>query len=144
MSLGWLMMVRTFVGSQFFRYLAVGVWNTVFGIGLYWLAYLLFRESVHYLLLAVPVNILAITNAFICYKLIVFRTKENWGKEYVKCYLVYGGGALVSMALLWLFVDCFQLNPVFANIVGTGLVVIGSYFGHKYFSFRNRGILPGR
>ena len=136
MSLGGMMTIRAFVGSQFFRYLAVGAWNTAFGIGLYWLVYLLFGESVHYLVLAVPVNVLAITNAFICYKLIVFRTKGNWGGEYVRCYLVYGGGALVSMALLWLFVDFFRLNPVFANIVGTALVVIGSYFGHRYFSFR--------
>lgn len=122
--------------SQFFRYLVVGGWNTVFGIGLYWLSYHLFGQSVHYLLLAVPVNVLAITNAFVCYKLIVFRTSGNWAKEYAKCFLVYGGGALASMVLLWLFVDCFRLNPVFANIVGTVIVVIGSYFGHKYFSFR--------
>ncbi len=130
------------VQSQFLRYLAVGVWNTAFGIGLYWLVYRLFGHSVHYLILAVPVNILAITNAFLCYKLLVFRTRGNWFGEYFKCFLVYGGGALASMALLWLFVDCFHLNPVVANVAGTALVVVGSYFGHKYFSFRRREMHP--
>ena len=131
-----------FARSQFVRYLAVGVWNTAFGIGLYWLVYRLFGQTVHYLALAVPVNVLAIANAFLCYKLIVFRTKGNWFCEYVKCFLVYGGGALASMALLWLFVDCFHLNPVVDNVVGTALVVVGSYFGHKYFSFRPRKTHP--
>ena len=127
--------VLNLLRSQFFRYLIVGVWNTVFGIGLYWLAYGTLGKSVHYMLLAVPVNILAITNAFVCYKLIVFRTRGNWIKEYVKCFIIYGGGALASMALLWLLVSCFRMNPAIANMVGSVIVVIGSYFGHKYFSF---------
>ena len=122
---------------QVLLYLAAGGWNTVFGLGLYWLAYRLFGERVHYMVIAVAVNVLAITNAFLCYKLIVFRTKGNWLREYVKCWIVYGGGALVSMALMWLMVGLSGLNPVLANFIGTFIVVIASYFGHKFFSFRS-------
>lgn len=117
-------------------YLVSGGWNTLFGIGLYSLVYWLWGGKVHYMLLTVPVNIAAITNAFLCYKLFVFRTKGNWLKEYLKCYLVYGGGTLSGMALLWIFAECFALNPMIANIISTAVVIIASYFGHKYFSFR--------
>lgn len=120
-------------------YLAAGGWNTLFGIGLYALAYRLFGEKVHYLLLAVPVNIAAITNAFCCYKLFVFRTEGNWLREYLRCYLVYGGGSLAGMGLLWLFTELFGMSPAYANILGTAVVVTASYFGHKYFSFARRG-----
>ena len=116
-------------------YLAAGGWNTLFGLGLYALVYRLWGGKVHYMLLTIPVNIAAITNAFLCYKLFVFRTKGNWIKEYVKCYLVYGTGTLAGMGLLWLFVSLFKMNPVIANFLSTAVVVTASYFGHKYFSF---------
>ena len=119
-------------------YLAVGGWNTLFGIGLYTLAYRLFKDRVHYLLLAVPVNVAAITNAFFCYKFFVFRTKGHWLREYLRCYLVYGGGAVVGMVLLGLFAEAFRMDPVYANILATAVVVVASYFGHKYFSFARR------
>ena len=120
---------------QALAYLATGAWNTLFGIGIYSVLYQLFGKSVHYMILAVPANILAITNAFLCYKLFVFRTKGNWIKEYFKCYIVYGTGTLAGMGLLYLFVALFKFNPVFANLLSTVAVVIASYFGHKYFSF---------
>ena len=120
---------------QFLVYLVVGGWNTVFGIGFYWLLFHLFGSRCHYLVLAVVSNVVAITNAFVCYKLLVFRTRGNWLREYLKCWVVYGGGALLTMALMWVFVDFAGISPVWANVVGTALVTVASYFGHKYFSF---------
>ena len=128
------------VQLEVLAYLLVGGWNTLFGMALYSLGYWLFGKHVHYLLLAVPVNILAITNAFLCYKLFVFRTKGNWLREYLRCYVVYGGGTIVSMVLLWLLKEFLGLNPMVANAVATVIVVVCSYFGHKYFSFgQNKG-----
>ena len=121
---------------EILAYLVSGGWNTLFGLGLYTLVYWLWGNKVHYLLLAVLVNIAAITNAFLCYKLFVFRTKGNWLKEYFKCYIVYGTGTLSGMFLLWLLVKTCCINPVAANIIATGIVVAASFFGHKYFSFK--------
>ena len=117
-------------------YLAVGIWNTIFGVGLYTIAFWLFGKKVNYLMLAIPTNILAITNAFVCYKLLVFKTRGNWLKEYVKCYAVYGAGTLCGMGLLWLLASCLDINPAVANIISTVSVMIGSFFGHKFFSFK--------
>ncbi len=47
----------------FIRYLLVGGWNTVFGMTAYAGLYRWLGNSVHYLVLLVPSNILAITNA---------------------------------------------------------------------------------
>lgn len=125
-------------------YLAAGGWNTLFGIGLYAAACRVFGRDVHYLLLAVPVNILAITNAFLCYKLFVFRTKGHWLMEYLRCYLVYGGGTLAGMGLLWLLVTLSGMDPAWANALATVIVVAASFFGHKFFSFRkDKNELPG-
>ena len=115
-------------------YLVVGGWNTVFGIAVYTALVLLFGER-HYLLLGIPANVLAITNAFLCYKYIVFRSKGPFWQEYLKCYIVYGGMALVGMAEMYLLVDCCRIPPIYANIAATFLNIAISYFGHKYFSF---------
>lgn len=120
------------------RYLLAGAWNTFFGIGIYTLLYGLWGDRIHYLVLGIPANILAISNAFLSYKFFVFQTKGNFLREYLKCYAVYGCGSLAGMILLALLVQGLGLHPVAANILATGLIIAFSYFGHKYFSFQGR------
>ena len=119
------------------RYLFVGGWNTLFGTGLFALLYWLWGTEQNYLFIAVPVTIAAVTNAFLCYKWIVFRTRGNYLREYLKCWTVYGSSSLISMAGMVLFVEEFGMEPVPANILMTVLCVIWSYLGHRFFSFRN-------
>ena len=123
---------------HFLRYLLVGGWNSLFGFSIYALLYSLFGERVHYLFLLIPANILAITNAFLCYKYLVFQTRGHGWSEYWRCYLVYGGMALTSAALLFLFVETLHLNPVWGNGISMILCTVISYFSHKYFSFGHR------
>lgn len=131
------------------RYLLVGCWNTIFGVGLYTGAFELFSRKLSwrvdiggqdylYLVLSIPANILSITNAYICYKIFVFKTKGNILREYFRCYIVYGVSMLLGMIGLWLLVDIGGLYPVIANILLTFITVIVSYLGHKYFSFKKR------
>ncbi len=129
------------------RYLMVGGWNTLFGIAVYTALFGIFsnwlgleimvgEKDYLYLVLAVPSNILAITNAYICYKIFVFRTRGNIIREYFRCYLVYGTSMLLGMGGLYVLVTWLKFNPVIANILLTGITVVISYFGHKFFSFR--------
>ena len=64
------------IKSQSIRYLTTGLWNTLFGILVYTALIKIFGEN-RYLLLAVLSNIISITNAYICYKIFVFKTKGN-------------------------------------------------------------------
>ena len=125
------------IKSQSIRYIITGVWNTVFGILVYALLIKLLGEN-HYILLAVVSNIISITNAYICYKLFVFKTKGNILKEYLKCYVVYGLSMLLGLLLLYVFVDIAGLNPVTANIISVLLLTIVSFVGHRYYSFKNK------
>lgn len=122
---------------QIVRYLLVGVWNTIFGAGIYALLYWLFGAHVHYLLLLVPANVLAITNAFLGYKYIVFKTRGNAWREYLRCYVVYGGMLLFNAALLFVLVTFMRLMPPVANVACVFTTTIVTYFSHKHFSFRN-------
>jgi len=123
---------------QFIRYLLVGGWNTVFGMAVYAGLYYWLGGRVHYLILVVPANILAITNAFICYKLFVFKTKGNILREYFRCYIVYGGTMLAAVAALWVLVEWLGMSPVAANCACTAVTTMVSYLAHRNFSFRTQ------
>lgn len=123
---------------RLFRYLATGGWNTLFGILVYAALYRGLGSKVHYLVLLIPANILAITNAYICYKLLVFRTRGNIIKEYLRFYVVYGGTMLLGFALMFCFVDGLNLDPIVAQCVSASITIIVSYFSHRDFSFGKR------
>jgi putative flippase GtrA len=86
----------------------------------------------------VPGNILAITNAYICYKLFVFRTKGNILKEYLRFYVVYGGTMVLGFILMFCFVDGLKLNPIVAQCLGVPITIMVSFFSHRGYSFRRR------
>ncbi|MDD5208243.1 MAG: GtrA family protein [Elusimicrobiales bacterium] len=118
------------------RYLAVGGWNTLFGMAVYALLYERLHHRVNYLVLLVPANILAITNTYICYKLFVFKTSGNVLREYLKFYVVYGGTALLGFGLMFILVDGFGLHPVPAQVCCVPITIVLSYFSHRDYSFR--------
>ena len=121
---------------QFIRYLLVGGWNTVFGMAVYALLYDGLHGRVHYLVLLIPSNILAITNAFVCYKWIVFQTHGHILREYFRCYVVYGGSMLAGAGLMFAQVQWLGMSPIAANCICIALTTIVSYLAHRNFSFR--------
>jgi putative flippase GtrA len=88
---------KHFPGGQFFRYLCVGAFNTLFG-------YCAFAAFLYLLNLALPQRFLyltvmlasvlamplSITIAYFGYKFFVFRTHGNYLREWLKCFAVYG------------------------------------------------------
>lgn len=121
---------------RFGRFLITGVWNTVFGIGVYSLLLWLFESKVNYLILMIPSTILAITNAYICYKLFVFKTKGNILGEYFRFYLVYGVSNLLSFGIMFCLVDGLKIKPILAQFPCVALITIFSYVSHHNFSFK--------
>jgi len=117
------------------RYVAVGVWNTVFSYVAFVFLYYLLNDLMHYMLILVLSQIVGLTNAYICYKLFVFKTKGNIVREYLRFYVVYGTTFIVNLILIALFVEGMAMNPVLAQGMIAIIVVTMAYFGHSRFSF---------
>lgn len=117
------------------RYLIVGGWNTAFGYLLFVVLYGLLGSIVHYTVILTVGYVISLTNAYICYKFLVFRTKGNYLKEYLRFYLVYGVAYLINLALLPVFVEVLKVSPIIAQAVIVFFTVIISYVGHRNFSF---------
>ena len=130
--------VSALLARQEVRYLMAGGWNTVFGYGVYvWLLWL-FQPQVHYMVIAVATNVLAITMAYATHKLFVFRTQGNVLREYLRFYGVYGVTAVLGLVALPLCVEGLGMSPYVAPLLILGVTVVVSYFGHKHFSFKSK------
>ena len=122
-------------------YLLVGAWNTLFGYLVFVALYFLLAEKINYMFLVIISNILAITNAYIGYKIFVFKTRGNYLKEYLRFYVIYGGAIALNLVLLPILVEFFAVTPVIGQGFVMLVIVVGSYFGHKHFSFRENTAL---
>lgn len=118
------------------HYLMVGGWNTLFGYLVFAGFFYMLKHRFHYEIIFIFSYIIGITNAYICYKFFVFKTKGGYLKEYLRFYLVYGSTLLINLLLLPFFVDILKIQPLVSQAIITIFTVIISYIAHKNFSFR--------
>lgn len=124
------------------RFLVVGGWNTLFGVGLFWLLEAVLGGRVHYLVLLALSNELAILQAYCGHRWIVFRSKGQIGGELLRFHLVYAGSTLAGMGFTTGLVETLHLRPALANSLAVPIVVLASFFGHRSLSFRRRKDAP--
>jgi putative flippase GtrA len=117
------------------KYLIAGGYNTVFGFLVFTALFLLLEHQVHYLFIAVITQVISITNAFLVYRYIVFKSTDNIIAEYLRIYVVYGLSFVLGILLLALLVELAHLHPVQAQFCVIVVTVIISYVGHSRFTF---------
>lgn len=137
-------LVHHFPPGQFGRYLAVGVCNTVFAYATYAALTALLTPHIPFAYVAAaaiasPANI---TFSFLNYKWFVFKTRANYLREWSRCLVVYGGTALLSVAILPMTVFLLRhltpadrSAPYIAGAIQMGTGAIAGFLGHKNFSF---------
>lgn len=121
--------------GQKIAYILAGVWNTLFGYLIFVVLYSLLHQTFHYTVILVLSYIICITNAFLSYKFIVFKTKGNLLREYLRFYVVYGASFIVNIALMLIIVEFLKVRPIPAQSVILFFMTLVSYLGHKHYSF---------
>jgi putative flippase GtrA len=123
------------------RFLVIGTWNTLFGYGLFVVLYLLLQGRLHYVVIMVLGHVLAVTNAFLCYRHLVFRSKGRFLGEYLRFNFSYLGSLILGVTGMYLLVEECSMNPLGAQAVLLALTVVLTFIVHKYYTFRR---LSGR
>jgi putative flippase GtrA len=132
---------------QFSRYLLVGGFNTVFSYCVFALLNWSLQGlgSYSYMYAAVLANFIAISVAFLGYKWFVFRTQGNYLREWIRCFVVYGGSALIGLAGMPILVPILRhalKKPDSASYISGAIMaiigVLSSFLGHSRLSFRQR------
>lgn len=121
------------------RFLVAGVWNTAFGYLTFTLLYLAFAQSLHYLIIAVVAQAVAVSQAFVFHRRFVFQSAGNWKAEFLRYNLSVTGIFLLGLVGLSVCVEQFGFNPLLAQAVVTGISVVISYLVHREYSFRKPG-----
>jgi putative flippase GtrA len=129
------------------RFLVVGMWNVAFSLAVLWVlehtiphdaSSALQREAIFFL-----DWVAAVTQSFFSFKLLVFRTRGRWLREYGRMYVTYAATFVVQSAMMqgisaWLGWSIFM-----ATVPTVFVVAVLSYVGHKYFTFAGRPLLDG-
>ena len=131
------------VGFYFHRreqllYLVVGGWNTVFGYGVWALLQFLLGDRLHYLIIVLIAWPIAVLNAYLGYRLIVFRSRGPILKELPRFAVVYVATLLVNLALLPIALEALPFSIYLIQAVFTAVLVVLSYLAHRFFSFGGR------
>lgn len=118
------------------RFLIVGGWNTLFSYGTLWVFDALLHARLHYTLILTLNWVVGVTHNLFTFKLLVFRTRGNWLKEYLRSYVVYSGIFVVNLAIVAVIMEIWRPRLVIAQLPAIAVVTIISYLGHKHFTYR--------
>ncbi len=121
---------------EHYRFLIVGAYNTAFGYLTFVILYQTLGDKLHYLILVVISHIIAVTNAFISQKHLVFRTNGSVFFEFIRFNITTLGTLLLSLAGMSLLVGQFKTKVLVAQALVTVISVMVSYFAHKNFTFK--------
>ena len=129
--------VRLYFGhrDQVF-YLAVGGWNTLFGYAVWALLQFLLGGFLHYLVIVLLAWPIAVLNAYLCYRQIVFRSRGSVLREFPRFSLVYLVTLIVNLAVLPFALGALPFNIYVVQALFATVVIVCSYLAHKYYSFR--------
>lgn len=122
------------VKLQLFRFLVTGGWNTIFSYAVFSGLYFAFSDKVHYLIILTVSTVLGVTNAYICHKIFVFRTKGGYLREYLRFYAVYSVQIGINYVSLPILIKA-GMSPYLAQGLIVGITTAGTYLGHKHISF---------
>ena len=122
------------------RFLAVGAFNTAFGVAIFpLLMWGLGRFGLHYMAVLVISQGVGTLVGFTTQKTFVFRTRGNYLAEFARFSTYYVGTYVVNWLVLPVLVEGFHVNPMLAQPVFVVFVVFTSYFWHSRFTFGARG-----
>ena len=124
------------VRRQELAFAVVGAVNTAMGIGLTigWLWVL--GDAVPPSVAVAAAYATGVGIAFVLHRRLVFRVRGRVLRDFAGFLAVNSGGLVANALLLELAVTVLGFPRTPAAVVVMGTVAVGSYFGHRYISFR--------
>ena len=119
------------------RYLVVGGFNTLVGLGLYAGFHALLGHQWGYLLVLIPTYAVGIVVSFFTQRYLVFHAHGHLLKDFLRFTSVQlSGGLGLNALVLGAVHNTTSLPAVWAQAISLFVVAIATYFSHKFFSFR--------
>lgn len=94
------------------------------------------RLGWHYMVATVFAQVAPVPVAFPLYRGLVFRSRGRVWADFVRFASVWGSGMIAPILGAPLLVEGLGIDPVLTQVLITVVVAIGSYLGHRFFTFR--------
>jgi putative flippase GtrA len=114
----------------------VGAYNTAVGYAVFATLVLLFEEVVHYTVLLVVASVIGTLNAFVSYRVVVFGVRGRFFPDLLRFSSVYLAALGVNVVALPVVVSLTGMPVLVAQVIIVAFTTVGTYAGHKWFSFR--------
>jgi putative flippase GtrA len=119
-----------------YRYVAVGVLNTLIGLGTIYGLYNLF--GVDYRIANVAGYTLGIINSFVMNRKWTFKSRGKARLEILIFLGMFGLSYMGNIATVMLCVERFRIPPNLAQLAGMAVYTTTSFFGNRHLTFRAR------
>lgn len=126
--------------SDKIRFLLIGGFNAGVSYLIYSAFCLILGESAYQYALALAWAISSAVS-FTTQKFLVFESRGNWKKEYLKCCTTWFFSYLINAGLLEIIVKLIHLNVFIAQIIATLTAAVFTYVLFKKFAFRKKKIV---
>lgn len=128
-----------FALNEKIRFLIIALANNVFRYAAFVFLIFLFGAHIYQFNLFLAWMVSVVT-AFVALKYLVFETKGNHVKEFLRSAATLAAGYVLNAILLWLFVKVFNFNIIFAQALALSLIVINNYILFRHFAFNDAKI----
>ena len=138
-------LVKKLYYNQVVRFLFVGGLNTIVGVGVTCIVYLCFDiplfatkniPLVPMLVGTLSGQIIGTIHSYFWNKYFTFNSNDKSQKEFWRFVLVYVVQYFANLGLTALF-NLIVTIPFLVTVISLSLCMVLSYFGHKFFSFKN-------
>lgn len=120
------------------RYLLVAGTTSLFYLGLVALGLWL---GLYYLLAIVIAQVITIACAFPFYRSFVFESQGRVLSDFLRFLSVWVSGAIAGLVVTPFLVEVLHWHPFVSQVVAIVVVSVGSFAGHRWFSFRKRSVV---
>lgn len=126
------------VDNQRIRFLAVGAANTVFSTILFAGLVLLFGPEVSPVISLCIAWVVGLLLGFSLHRRLVFRVAGHFWLDLIRFAGVNYLGLGINIGLMVVLVEVVGLPPIRVQVGIVAFMILYSYVGHKFFSFRRR------
>lgn len=117
------------------RYVVVGIWNTAFSFGMFWVLLHLLEAHIGYLaVLTIAYPITVIQSHFMQRKF-VWLSNSSYKSELLRFTVIYVALYLANIILLFVAVDMYHFEPFSSQVLISLALIVFSFYVNRRWTF---------
>jgi putative flippase GtrA len=118
------------------RFIAIGGWNTFFGLATYTII-LSFANDKFYIQALILSTLLSGIQAYFAQRVLVWKSSNAIPREFSRFVIVLTAQFFINLVLIIIFVGLMGFDPVRTQYGIVLAIVFSTYFTHKHWTFKN-------